>query len=124
MKENILICLIFLACAFSAGVMVAGGLLPATVLYTVIGGVVLVSTMALFVGGLIAVVWLFKRTERPQHPEPLPTYRSHPDRLPVGQSDRPGIDYTVDLGSIGDGYLRRDRREIETPTRRAISWRK
>jgi uncharacterized membrane protein len=123
MKENILIVLIFIAVAFSSGVMVAGGLLPAGAVYGVIGGLVLISIMALFVGGLIAVVYIFKRHERPQHPEPYRDYRPFPDRAIHGQFDRPAIDH-----QHVHRWPARDpedpRRELPTPTKRAIPWKK
>lgn len=57
---------ILIACAFAAGAMVTGGLLPTGALYAVIVGVALVIIMALFAGTILGVVWLFKRHERPQ----------------------------------------------------------
>lgn len=92
MKENILILSVFIACAFSGGVMVAGGLLPATVWYWLIGGAVLVAVMALFIGGLLGVVWLFKRSDKPlEHPDPWREYRPIGDRGTEGGSGRPMV---------------------------------
>ncbi len=75
--------------------MVAGGLLPATVWYWLIGGAVLVAVMALFIGGLLGVVWLFKRAEKPQeHPDPWREYRPIGDRLSGGRIDGPVIHFS------------------------------
>jgi hypothetical protein len=92
MKENILILSIFIACAFSGGVMVAGGLLPATVWYWLIGGGVLVAVMALFIGGLLGVVWLTRpRRQQQEHVDPWREYRPTTDRALQGHSGRPAV---------------------------------
>ena len=121
MKENILIVLIFIAVAFSSGVMVAGGLLPPGALYAVIGGVVLVSIMALFVGAVLGVVWLFKRAERPQHPAPYREYRPFPDRPTWTPVDHQGAGHRIEHRPV-EQYPEDPRRELPTPTRRAIRW--
>lgn len=55
--------LIFIACAFSAGVMVAGGLLPEGAFYWAIGGVVLVALALIFVAGLLGTVCLLNKRQ-------------------------------------------------------------
>ena len=123
MKENILILSILIACAFSAGAMVAGGLLPDGALYAAIGGVVLVSIMALFVGAVLGVVWLFKRAERPTPADPFRDYRPMGDRPTWTPVDHQGTGYRIDHRPV-EQFPEDPRREIPTPTRRAIQWKK
>ncbi len=130
-KESAMISIIFIACAFSAGAMVSGALLPAAAIYAVIGGVVLIAIMALFVGAVLGVVWLFKRAERPQQADPYRDYRPMEDRPPWTPLEHQGPGYRIDHRPV-DRHVdpwptlepREDRRELPTPARREIPWKK
>lgn len=123
MKENIIIVLIFIACAFSSGVMVAGGLLPPGALYAVIGGAVLIAVMALFVGAVLGVVWLFKRAERPTPADPFRDYRPMGDRPTWTPVDHQGTGYRIDHRPA-EQFPEDPRRELPTPERDLIRWKK
>jgi hypothetical protein len=130
MRDNILIAMLFLGCAFSLGVMAAGGLLPSSVMWIIAGGAVLVAVAVVFVAGLLGVVYLFKRHETPRQAAPWHTCRPYPDRPTWTPVDHQGAGYRIDHRPVDHhvdpwptlGPAEDPRRELPTPERSMIRW--